>query len=202
MHLQTVAAFLSAALAIYGTIPYIQSIVKRKTKPHQLSWLVFTIMNFIVFFSQFFAGARASLFISFIFVIGSLLVFLLSLKYGIRDSSRWDRALFVFALCVIVVWYLTKSNSLAIWLTVAIDVAAMTMTILKIKAEPHSEDPWPWMIASTAYVFTILTLVGQPLNILYVRPIYGLLGDVVLIACIFYWRNKTKKKIGISPMEV
>jgi hypothetical protein len=27
------------------TIPYIRSIINGKTKPHQLSWLVFSIMN-------------------------------------------------------------------------------------------------------------------------------------------------------------
>lgn len=197
----SISAFLSTALAIYCTVPYVQAILKGKTKPHQLSWLVFTIMNFIVFLSQFLEGARLSILISLTFLLGSLIIFLLSLKYGVRDSSKWDMALFIFALCTIVVWYLTKSNSLAIWLTVVIDLAATTMTILKIKAQPYSEDPTPWIIASVAYVFTILTLINQPLNILYVRPLYGLIGDVALIFFIYIWRSKAKKKVDISPLE-
>lgn len=197
----SISAFLSTSLAIYCTYPYIQSILKGKTKPHQLSWLVFSIMNFIVFFSQFFEGARLSVLISFTFLIGSILVFLLSLKYGIRDSSKWDKALFIFALCVIGVWYFTKSNSLAIWLTVIIDLAATTMTILKIKAQPYSEDPGPWILASVAYVFTILTLINQPLSVLYIRPLYGLIGDIALVFCIYLWRRKAKKRIDTSPLE-
>jgi hypothetical protein len=202
MTLTSIAAFLSTALAISCTIPYIQAILKKKTKPHQLSWLVFVIMNGIVFFSQYFAGGRASVLISLAFFIGSALVFLLSLKFGVRESSKWDRSLFVFALCTIVIWVLTKNNDVAIWLTLLIDLAATTMTILKIKVEPNSEDPLPWTIASVAYIFTILILVGQPLSILYVRPLYGLIGDVAIVVMIHYLRHKAPKKMQTSPLEV
>ena len=193
MNLIDISAFLSTALAIYSTVPYVQSILKRKTKPHQLSWLVFTIMNGIVFFSQYFAGGRASVLISLAFFAGSTLIFLLSLKYGVHNSSKWDKALFVFALLTIVVWLITKNNALAIWLTLLIDLAATTMTILKIKSDPYSEEPFPWLIATMAYVFTILTLYGQPLNILYVRPLYGLISCAAVVSPIYYWRAYSKK---------
>ena len=191
MQLVYIAAILSTILAVYSTIPYIQAILKKKTKPHQLSWLVFVIMNSIVFFSQYFEGARESVFISFTFVIGSLIIFLLSLKYGVRESSKWDKFLFSFALFTIVIWFLTKSNEAAIWLTVLIDVAATAMIILKVKSDPNSEDPYPWIIATAAYVFTCLTLVGQPLSIIYVRPLYGLIGDAVLVGLIYYWKRRS-----------
>lgn len=196
-----ISAFISTALAIYCSFPYIFSILKGKTKPHQLSWLVFSIMNGIILFSQLFLGAHETVLIYIIFFMASLVIFLLSLKYGIRESSRWDKALFIFALFTIVIWYLTKSNELAIWLTVVIDVAAMTMTILKIKAQPYSEDPLAWILASIAYVFTIITLVKVPFGILYVRPLYGLGGDLVLIFFIYFWRKKKKQKIETSPVE-
>ena len=201
MNLVTISAFLSTALAIYCTFPYIDAIVKGKTKPHQLTWLVFVIMNGIVLFSQYFSGGRESILISLIFFIGSLIILLLSLKYGLHDSSRWDRFLFLFALITIVIWYITRSNATAIWLTLIIDLAATSMTILKIKAQPYSEDPTAWSIASVAYIFTILTLWGKPLSILYVRPLYGLLGDVALVAFIYLWRKKSKKRIETSPLE-
>lgn len=201
MSLVAIAAFLSTSLAIYCTFPYVLSILKGKTKPHQFSWLIFSIMNGIVLFSQYFAGGRESVLISLIFFIGSIVVFLLSLKYGLRDSSRWDTALFTFALGTIVIWILTKSNDLAIWLTLVIDLAATSMTILKIKAQPDSEDPIPWIIASVAYVFTILTLVGKPLSILYVRPLYGLLGDVALIGFIYVCRGKKQSKVTTDPIQ-
>lgn len=202
MNLVSISAFLSTVLGIYATVPYVVMIVKGKTKPHQLSWLVFVIMNGIVFFSQFFEGARGSILITLTFFVGSLIIFLLSFTYGIRESSRWDKLLFLFALITIGIWFLTRSNALAIWLTLVIDLAATSMTVLKIKSLPYSEDPQPWIIGTLAYVFSCLTLWGQPLNILYVRPLYGLLGDAALVACIYLFRKTNKKKIDTIPAEL
>jgi len=189
-----VAGAISFLIGAYASIPYIWAILKGKTTPHQLSWLVFVIMNTIVFISQFLEGARESILITLTFVVGSFIIFLLSLKFGVRESSRWDKFLFGFAIITIVLWILTRSNSLAIWLTVLIDVAATTMIILKVKAKPNSEDPKPWLIASLAYVFSCITLIGQPLGVIYVRPIYGLICDVVLVGFIYFLRRVSTVK--------
>lgn len=188
MKLTDIAAIISTILGIYASVPYILSILNGKTKPHQLSWLVFVIMNGIVFFSQYFIGGRGSVLITLTFFIGSAIIFLLSLKFGVRDSSKWDRLLFSFAIFTIIIWVLTKSNAVAIWLTVLIDLAATSMIILKVKATPQSEDPYPWVIGTIAYVFTLLTLVDKPLSILYVRPLYGLIGDAAIVGFIYFWR--------------
>jgi hypothetical protein len=177
------------------------AILNGKTKPHQFSWLVFVIMNGIVTLSQFLAGGRASVLISLTFFAGSLVNFLLSLKYGTRDTSRWDRLLLGFALFTIAIWVLTKSNAAAIWLTVIIDVAATSMTILKVVKEPHSEDPQAWIIAGAAYIFTCLSLIDKPLGILYVRPLYGLMGDAILVAFIYYFRHKAGRTTETSPLQ-
>ena len=198
MNIALISGIIAAALGAYSTIPYVAAILKRKTRPHQLSWLVFTIMNGIVFFSQFFAGARLSVIITAIFFIGSVSIFLLSLKYGVRDSSKWDKTLFAIALITIAVWYITKSNDLAIWLTVVIDLAATTMIILKLRTDPNSEAAQPWLIATIAYVFTNLSLIGTPFGILYVRPLYGLLCDATLVFFIYFYAKKSKSKPAID----
>jgi multisubunit Na+/H+ antiporter MnhE subunit len=203
MNLTNVAALLSTAIAVYCTIPYIAAILKGKTKPHQLSWLVFVIMNGIVFFSQYFEGGRQSILIALTFFIGSFIVLLLSFKYGVRDTSKWDQLLFLFALAAIVLWFLTKSNATAIWLTVLIDIAATTMMILKVRATPHSEAPLPWLLAIIAYVFSCLSLIGSHAYILYVRPVFGgFVCDGALLLAILYYQKSKKKAETISPAEI
>lgn len=203
MNFVNTAGAISTVIAIYCTIPYIIAILKGKTKPHQLSWLIFVIMNGIVFFSQYFEGGRQSILIALTFFIGSFTVLLLSLRYGTRDTSRWDKLLFGFALATIFLWFLTRSNALAIWLTVLIDFAATTMMILKVRAEPHSEEPLPWLLAIAAYVFSCLSLIGSHNYILFVRPVFGgFVCDGALWLAILFYRKSKKTVESISPAEI
>jgi hypothetical protein len=194
-----VCAALSTVLAIYCGIPYIFSIIRGETKPHQFTWLIFTIMNAIVLSSQFLEGARASVIISLIFFVYSAIDFGLSLKYGVRDSSKFDRILLGFALVTIVLWLLTRNNALAIWLTVLIDVFATTMLVLKIKRHPGSEPFWLWFMATMAFVFTCLSLADKPFGILYVRPLYGVLSDVAVLWAILYYKPKRGRAFAPKP---
>ncbi|HEX7963807.1 MAG TPA: hypothetical protein VF466_04430 [Candidatus Saccharimonadales bacterium] len=194
-----VCGFLSSALAIYCGIPYILSILRGQTKPHQFTWLIFTIMNGIIVVSQFLAGARASMLISAIFLVYSAVEWGLSFKYGVRNSSRYDKLLLGLALATIALWALTRNNALAIWLTVLIDIFATTMLILKLKKHPGSEPFWLWFIATMAFVFSCLSLADKPFGILYVRPLYGVLSDAAVLAAILYFRPKGKKAAKPQP---
>ncbi len=182
----------STFLAIIGTIPYVRSILRGQTRPHQFSWLVFCIMNGLVFVTQFLEGARQSTLISLVFFVTTFIVFVLSFFKGSRNTSPFDKFLFAAALFTVALWLLTENNVLAIWLTVIIDICATTMTLLKIKVEPHSEDPTPWTISTVAFVFTCLTLAGKPVSVLYVRPFYGLFSVGVVAWYIFHHRKRSK----------
>ncbi len=201
MSLVKLFGIISTIIALYCSIPYILAIVDGKTKPHQFSWLVFSILNAITFLSQYFEGARLSVLIALAFFLGSTTIFILSFKYGTRDTSRYDRLLLGFALITIVVWAISRSNALAIWLVILIDTAATTMNILKIKAQPNSEQPLPWILASIAYVFTFLTLIHTRFGILFARPTYGLLGDLAIVIAIYAYRRNAKVKVTIAPVQ-
>ena len=181
-------AVLSVVFAIGQGIPYLATILQGKTKPHQLTWVVFTIMNAIVTISQFLAGARSSVLISLTFTIYCFIILLLSLKVGLRDTSRYDRLLFALSIITIIIYLFTRNNAVAIWLTVLIDIFATTMIVLKVRAQPNSEAAYPWAIGTAAYTFTILSLPGTPFGILYVRPIYGWFSDIAVVVAVWWYR--------------
>src|SRR5687768_7092255 len=164
-----ISAFVSAVLAVYSGIPYIRSVLSGRTKPHRFSWFILTLIQAIVVISQFLKGGRASIIVTFIFLLYCSVIFVLSLTpKGTKDTSRYDRLLFFLALITILAWILTKNPAVAIWLSVIPDMCATLMIILKIKASPLSEDPFPWTIGTIAYVFGCLTLVATKPGILYV----------------------------------
>lgn len=185
-----IAAAISTLLALYCGYPYIKSVLNGKTHPHQLSWLVFTIMNGMVFFAQYLAGGRVSTLISLTFFVYSLITFVLSLSRGTRNTSRADKGLFLFAVLAMIAWVVTRSNVLAIWLTLLIDLAATSMIILKVRKQPDSEDPEAWFFGALAYVFACITLFSVHFGILWVRPIYGLVCDAGLVGFIYYYKSR------------
>lgn len=189
---RNICGVISTILAIGCAVPYIRSVLQGKTKPHQFSFMVFAIMNGLVFVTQFLEGARQSVLIALVFFISTLITVVLSFSRGTRNTSPLDRTLFGFALLTIVIWALTGSNTVALWLTVLIDIFATTMILLKIKAEPKSEDPLPWIIATAAFVFTCLSLLGRSVSVIYVRPFYGLASSAIVAWFIFYHRKKNK----------
>lgn len=196
-----VSGALSVVLAFWAGIPYIRSILDGRTKPHQMTWLVFTIMNGVVFTSQYLKGARASVLISLVFFVFTIIDFLLSLRFGVRNTSRWDKLLLSLSLLTIVAWILTKNPSVAIWLTVVIDVFATTMMILKIKKHPGSEAPGPWVAGMLAYLFTVTSLANKPFGILYVRPVYGFLSDAAVILAVYFYISKPGSSKSAEKIE-
>lgn len=183
-----VCSVLSTVLGLYSVVPYVRAIRQGKTHPHQFSWLIFTLMSGITVLSQLLEGARASVIIFAVFFVNQLIILLFSFKYGVRGTSRFDRILFAAAILTIVLWALTRSNELAIWLTVLIDIFATSMTVLKIRHHPSSEAVFPWVTATLACVFNCLTLVTVPFGILYVRPVYALLSEAVVVLAIYVYR--------------
>ena len=194
MDIIAVAAILSTLFAVYANVPCIQTILNGKTKPHQFSWLIILILNFVIFVSQYLEGGRASILVAFVSLVGSVIIVILSFKKGVRNTSNIDKLLFISSLVLLALWVFTRSNELAIWLTVAITFPALGMTFLKVKNKPDSEDPKAWVYITIAYAFSCITLIGVPFGILYVRPIAGLLFDGLLVVFIYYMLKKHKSK--------
>ena len=193
MNTSEIFAIISTIFALLAVIPYIITILQKKTRPHQYSWFVFTLMSGISFFSQYFEGGRNSVLVALVFFIASFVIFTLSLTLGIRNSSKWDKTLLSLAGITILVWFFTN-NVIAIWLSILIDALATFMTILKIKQKPYSEEPIPWVIGGIAFIFSILTLLEEPLSILFARPIYGLMSQFAIVIAVYIARKTSSNK--------
>lgn len=183
---------LSAVLGVCCGVFYIRSIISGETRPHQLSLTIFAVMNGIVTLSQLWEGGGWSVMLSATYFVTSVIGMVLSFRYGVRDTSVHDRWLFVLTLATIVVWVLTRSNATAIWLTVLIDVAATLMIVLKLRVAPDSEALFPWVTALAAYVFSCLSLMGTAPGVLYVRPVYGLVSDIVVVSTIVWVTRRVR----------
>lgn len=134
-------AVVAALLAIAGNVPYIIDIFKGRVKPHAYTWFVWTIVSGIVFFGQLAKGAGIGALPTAASEIFTLIIFLLSLKFGFRRITKTDTYFLLLALGGIIPWMLTSDPTVSVIVAVAIDLIAFIPTLRKTWVEPKTEMP-------------------------------------------------------------
>lgn len=134
-------AIVAALLAIAGNVPYVIDVLKGRVKPHAYTWFVWSLVSLIVFFGQVQAGAGIGALPTFASEIFTLIIFVLSLKFGFKGISRADLYFLVAALLAFIPWLLTKDPTLSVIMAVGIDFIAFMPTLRKTWKHPETETP-------------------------------------------------------------
>ena len=107
---------------IISIIPYFRSILKGDTKPHRMTFFIWTILILIAFFSQLAKGASWSLLLTAGDGIAVLATFILSVKFGVGGLEWRDIISLVGVVVSLILWYLTKEPATALFLIILIDL--------------------------------------------------------------------------------
>lgn len=149
-----IAGFLSAL----SYIPYIISIIRGKTKPARASWIIWSLLSFVILASYKSLGASTTLFVVYAYAVGTFITMLLSLKYGVGGWTRFDKICLLTSALSLVVWWLTNSAFLALLMNILIDVIGTLPTIKKVYHQPDSEDRTAWSLFFLGSFFNLLAI--------------------------------------------
>jgi hypothetical protein len=182
----------SGIVSAVSFVPYVRDILKGTTRPERASWLIWSTLGSIAFFSQWAAGARDSLWMTGIQTAGVLLISFLSIKHGEGGLVRRDVISLICAGFGLVLWYFTKQPAAALLITVAIDAVGVMLVILKSYEDPESETVITWILAGLGGLLGALS-VGRfdPLLLLY--PIYIFTMNSAVVLAIFLGKRKLRK---------
>lgn len=134
-------AIIAALLAIAGNVPYLIDVWRGKVQPHAYSWFVWSIVSGVVFFGQVAKGAGVGAIPTAAAEIFTLIIFLLSLRYGFKERTRSEMTFLSIALLGLIPWILTKDPTLSVVIMVGIDIVAFIPTLRKTWRHPDSENP-------------------------------------------------------------
>lgn len=186
---------LGGIFATIGIIPYIKDILYGKTRPEKATWLIWTILGSIAFFSQLAKGATNSLWMTGLETLGQLIVLILALKVGTGKFQRKDVIALTVAGLGLVFWYFTKEAATALYIVIGIDFTGTILTIQKAYQEPESETLSTWVLATIGGILTIFS-VGKFDVILLSYPIFiFLMNGIIALAMILGRQKKHRKKI-------
>lgn len=131
--------FFSSALAFVSYIVYIHAIVKGKAKPHRTSRFVVLLITTLSTASLFAQGSIVAIWLSAIFMIGSCVVFLLSLRFGMGGREKTDIACLVIAVIGIIVWKQTANPVYALFASIGADFVGQIPMLIKTYRHPETE---------------------------------------------------------------
>jgi hypothetical protein len=188
-----IIGIVSGLLAIVAVVPYIRDIIKKKTRPERASWLIWTVLGGIAFFSQLAKGATNSLWMTALSTLCVLVVFLLSLKHGEGGLVRRDIVALLVALLGLVLWYFTKDATIALLIVIGVDLSGSFLTIIKSYEDPESETMSTWILASISGLFGTIS-VGTLNWVLLMYPLYILFANLAVTIAIILGKKKLLKK--------
>ncbi|MFA6017867.1 MAG: hypothetical protein WCT28_02725 [Patescibacteria group bacterium] len=185
--------YISFILSILKTIPYARDIFLKKTKPERASWLIWTLLVWIAFFSQLAKGATDSLWLTAGVGITALLIFSLSLKFGVGGFTRRDVTALGIAGLGLVFWYITNEPIYALAIAIAIDAIGTLLTAIKSYEHPFEETLIAWITAIAIGIFGVLA-VGSFEPFLLAYPVYITVANVTIVTCLIIGRHRQRKQ--------
>ena len=188
---------IGGVLGLIWCIPYIKDIFLKNTKPERASWLIWTVLGVISFFSQLSKGATDLLWLTGGQTLGVAIVFILSLRFGVGGLAKRDIIALSFAGFSLLVWFLTKEATDALFLVIAIDTSGSILTIIKSYEDPESETLIAWVLSGTSGLFGALA-VGKWDFILLSYPLYLFIINYLIVGSMILGKNKAIAKKEIN----
>ncbi|MEK7577296.1 MAG: hypothetical protein AAB492_01590 [Patescibacteria group bacterium] len=177
---------------IASIFPYIRDILRLKTKPQRVTWFIYSVLGSISFFSQLAKGASNSLWLPGVITVNVVIIFLLSLKYGVGGFSKKDYIVLCIAALGLLAWNVTNEAAIALYIVILIDASATYLTIEKSYKYPETETVILWIFSSIAGLFSLLA-VGSFNIVLISYPLFIMVADGSVAATVLL-RNKYMKR--------
>lgn len=156
--MKIILAIVAAIIAVVGNVPYLRDVIRKRVEPHPYTWLVWTIVSCVIFFGQVAKGASWGALPTGASEIFTIIIFLLSLKYGFKNIPRVDTYFLIAALLGLIPWILSKDPTISVIIVVSIDLVAFLPTLRKTWRFPKTETPILYSMNVLRHVLALFSL--------------------------------------------
>jgi hypothetical protein len=197
--LTDMAPVLGLAAALIGLadmVPYVRDTVRRSTRPHRGTWLIWTVLAVVVSLSQEADGASWSVAMAVTQAATNGLVLALAIRLGTGGLSALDASLIALAGAGVGGWLLAGDPLAATACVVVADLVAAAMMVPKTWRDPGSETLSTFAGASLAGALSAVA-VAAPDPSLLLYPAYYCLVNGALALVIVGRRGATSAGQGL-----
>jgi hypothetical protein len=194
-----VLGVLAALVGIADTVPYVRDTVRRSTRPHRGTWLIWGVLAIVVCFSQRADGASWSLVMAGTQAVLTTAIFVLAVRLGTGGVSATDALMITVAAAGVAGWLIADEPVVATLCVVAADLIAAAMMVPKTYRDPGSETLSTFGFASLGGALAIGSVGAiEPTLLLY--PAYYCIVNGAIALLIFLRRRALRTAaLGAGP---
>jgi len=145
----------------------------------------------LLFFSYKASGANDTLWVALSYIIGPLVIALLSIKYGVGGWNKFDIFCLSSSFVSTLFWFITGSPIIALILYLLIDSFGTLPTIRKSYYHPEQENKLGWLLMITANLFNFFAAKEMKFSIT-IYPFY-----MLITGCIIFGLSLRKPQIKV-----
>jgi hypothetical protein len=197
MEYKTAIGIIAAVFTCVAYIPYIRDILRGKTTPHIITWLIWTLTIGISVALQLYGGAGAGAWTAVATLVFNFLIFLLCFKKGSSIITKRDIIFLVLALFSLFLWLVVHQPVYSMILIVLTEFFGFAPTIQKAWHQPHSETLFTWEINVLRQVLSLFAL--TQLNILTLfYPVSWALANMLFVLILIMRRRIIYRSSAIN----
>jgi hypothetical protein len=200
----TVALILSAILVYASMFRYIYSIIRGKTKPNVVGWLLYEIATICILISAYELRSTPTIMLALAFAMTQLVVIILAFRYGFARMDRVEGVYFGISMLSLVFWIIARhSPDLVVWLGMTdrglaifllttntlIDAMGATAIFTKLYKHPETEDQLAWMLGWLSWLSAVIAVNVWTFEDL-IYPIYLFLSNLAIYLLCFRKRPR------------
>lgn len=157
---------LAVSIAIVSYSLYLKDVFVGYTKPHGFSWLIWAILNTLIFYQQIASGAGPGAWVTAVAAGANMLIFLVSLKYGERNITRFDWICLGLALIAVMFWLASPHPVLSVMLASSVFIIGLIPTFRKSLISAHEETAITFALNALKFLVAIFALESLTLTTL------------------------------------
>lgn len=190
--MKDIFGILGVALVMASMAPYGVAMWRKTVRPHAFSWIIWGTINTVVCAAQVVSGAGAGAWTSASAAVFNFAIGLYALKYGEKNITHADWAVFLCALAAVPLWVLTQNPVYAVMLLSLIDMMGFIPTVRKSWDAPHNEVLATFSIGAVGFAFALFAIDDFSF-VNYCYPVTVLALNVVFTAVLLHRRRKIPK---------
>lgn len=184
---------LAGVMSLVAYVPYIYSIVARKTNPSRATWFILSVVVVVTLVTYRSAGAEDSIWVVIGDLVGVLTIALLSIRYGVGGRKPLDVICFSGAFLALFAWWISGVAVVGLVTILTIDIMAIVPTIVKTYKN-GDEDGLAWGLTTASDLINFFSISTPSFGIL-AYPVYHVTSSGAVLLLIVWSDRRCRARL-------